>query len=206
MQVAFASGRTLRCALFYPSSRRSFSTFRIRASSIYLVGSPPRNSYLQKQYQQQQPKRYFSSPCYKIAIVGSGPAGCYTAKYLQSSLDKLGFQEDHHIINVIERLPVPFGLVRFGVAPDHPEVKNVEKDFVKLFETPSSKIQFFGNVTVGRDISVQELRETHDVVVLAYGCESNRKLGIAGEDDLTGVLCAREFVAWYNGKRARDYG
>lgn len=139
---------------------------------------------------------------YKIAIVGSGPSGCYTAKYLQSSLEKHGVDRKDFAIHVLERLPTPFGLVRFGVAPDHPEVKNVENDFIKLFKDESSCIKYFGNVHVGTDVSVRELRSTHDAVVLAYGCESDRKLGIKGEDDLVGVLSARQFVAWYNGKKA----
>jgi adrenodoxin-NADP+ reductase len=101
-------------------------------------------------------------------------------------------------IHVLERLPTPFGLVRSGVAPDHPEVKNVQNDFTALFKD-NSAIKFFGNVNVGRDVSLKELRELYDVVVLAYGCESDRKLGIAGEETLNGVLSAREFVAWYNG-------
>lgn len=100
---------------------------------------------------------------------------------------------------MLERLPTPFGLVRSGVAPDHPEVKNVQNDFTALFEQEDSPISFLGNVTVGKDVSLQELREHYDAVVLAYGCESDRKLGIPGEDTLTGVLSAREFVAWYNG-------
>ena len=140
--------------------------------------------------------RYLS---YKIAIVGSGPSGCYTAKYLQSSLEKHGVDKKDISIRGLERLPTPFGLVRFGVAPDHPEVKNVENDFIKLFRDEEG-IRYYGNVHVGTDVSVKELRLTHDAVVLAYGCESDRKLGIKGEDDLTGVLSARQFVAWYNGE------
>jgi len=97
---------------------------------------------------------------------------------------------------VFDRLPTPYGLVRYGVAPDHPEVKNVQNDFDTLFQDKG--VRFLGNVNVGEDISVQELREKYDVVVLSYGCESDRKLGIPGED-LNGVLSARAFVAWYNG-------
>lgn len=100
---------------------------------------------------------------------------------------------------MLERLPTPFGLVRSGVAPDHPEVKNVQNDFSALFQQEYTPISFLGNVTVGKDVSLQELRELYDVVVLAYGCESDRKLGIHGEDSVTGVLSAREFVNWYNG-------
>jgi adrenodoxin-NADP+ reductase len=129
----------------------------------------------------------------KVAIVGSGPSGCYTAKYLQSALDKKGQDSQ---IDIIERLPTPYGLVRFGVAPDHPEVKNVQNDFDLLFEDKG--VDFYGNVQVGTDVSVQELRDLYNVVVLAYGCESDRKMGVQGEE-LPGVLSAREFVAWYNG-------
>jgi len=134
---------------------------------------------------------------YKVAIVGSGPSGFYTAKYLQSSLEKKGVTDNQ--IDILERLPTPYGLVRYGVAPDHPEVKNVQNDFSALVGS-NKGIRFFGNVQVGRDVSVQELRERYDAVVLAYGCESDRKLGLPGEDSLSGILSAREFVAWYNGR------
>lgn len=105
-------------------------------------------------------------------------------------------------IDMLERLPTPYGLVRYGVAPDHPEVKNVENDFAALFQNQSERMQFWGNVPVGdpdNGVSVEELRQMYDVVVLAYGCESDRKLGISGETALSGILSAREFVAWYNG-------
>ena len=158
------------------------------------------------------------APAMKVAIVGSGPAGCYTAKYLVQSVSKVNKSEGNgpggvHI-DILEKLPTPFGLVRSGVAPDHPEVKNVQNDFSDMFDKYSSQdgttdniddrkarasVSFFGNVHVGEDISLQELREMYDVVVLAYGCQSDRKLGIPGEDTLSGVLCAREFVSWYNG-------
>lgn len=139
-----------------------------------------------------------------VVIVGSGPSGCYTAKYLISSFENHLQMKFHTLeIDLLEKLPTPFGLVRSGVAPDHQEVKNVEHDFSKLFETYSSKdkkcsIEFRGNVNVGRDISLKELQDLYDVVVLAYGCESDRKLGIQGEN-LKGIFSAREFVAWYNG-------
>lgn len=153
-----------------------------------------------------QAHRLFSSSpdrCYNVAIVGTGPSGCYTAKYLLSAIDKK--KNDENVtcnIDMLERLPTPYGLVRYGVAPDHPEVKNVENDFAALFQDQSDQIHFWGNVPVGdptKGVSVEELREMYDVVVLAYGCESDRKLGIPGEDSLSGILSAREFVAWYNG-------
>jgi adrenodoxin-NADP+ reductase len=146
----------------------------------------------------------------RVAIVGSGPSGCYTAKYLKNAWDKSQRHDKSERsaalaqpppsalqIDVLDRLPTPYGLVRFGVAPDHPEVKNVQNDFDALFE--KSGVRFFGHVNVGNDVSVQELREMYDAVVLSYGCQSDRRMGIPGEQ-LDGVLSAREFVAWYNGE------
>lgn len=132
---------------------------------------------------------------WKIAIVGSGPSGCYTAKYLNSS----GINSQ---IDVLDRLPTPYGLVRNGVAPDHPEVKNVENDFDSLFEgndENGQNLNFYGNVKVGTDISLKELREMYDVVVLAYGCESDKSFDFIKNSKLEGILSAREFVSWYNG-------
>jgi len=137
---------------------------------------------------------WLSSQPWKVAIVGSGPSGCYTAKYLTAS------KKDTFDVDILERLPTAYGLVRNGVAPDHPEVKNVQNDFDAMIaeQTRDSKIRFFGNVQVGKDVSLNELRSIYDMVVLAYGCESDRTLTIPGAD-LHGVLTAREFVAWYNG-------
>jgi adrenodoxin-NADP+ reductase len=137
-----------------------------------------------------------------VAIVGSGPSGCYTAKYLQSAFEKAKQTTTTAIgpssikIDVLDRLPTPYGLVRFGVAPDHPEVKNVQNDFDVLFNEKG--VSFYGNVDVGHDVSVQELREMYNVVVLSYGCQSDRSIGLPGAE-LDGVMSAREFVAWYNG-------
>eukprot|EP00250_Pteridium_aquilinum_P011194 c19895_g1_i1 orf=61-1560(+) len=124
-----------------------------------------------------------------VCIVGSGPAGFYTADKLLKSSD------DIHI-DMLERLPSPFGLVRSGVAPDHPETKIVTNQFGKIASSPH--LSFFGNVHVGKDIALQELRHLYDVVVLAYGAESDNALRIPGES-LPGVFSAREFVWWYNG-------
>lgn len=124
--------------------------------------------------------------------MGSGPSGCYTAKYLNSTLESSQ-------IDVFDRLPTPYGLVRNGVAPDHPEVKNVEHDFDGLFEESDKNLNFYGNVTVGTDISLEELREMYDVVVLAYGCESDKPFDFIENSKLDGILSAREFVSWYNG-------
>ncbi|CAL5228332.1 g11441 [Coccomyxa viridis] len=105
------------------------------------------------------------------------------------------FGEQAHV-DIIDRLPTPFGLVRSGVAPDHQDTKNVINQFTKLAQDP--RLSFLGNVTVGRDISLPALRLHYNGVVLAYGAESNRKLGVPGED-LQNSLSAREFVWWYNG-------
>ena len=83
-------------------------------------------------------------------------------------------------VDVVERLPVPFGLVRFGVAPDHPEVKNVDSTFTKLIRKNRDRLRFVGNVNVGQDVKIRELREMYDVVVLAYGAAKDRELGIKG--------------------------
>lgn len=158
----------------------------------------------------------------KVAIVGSGPSGCYTAKYLLSAWDKkiqsaAQQQEDGGVvvvpdcqIDVIERLPTPYGLVRHGVAPDHPEVKSVQNGFDEMFEEGQQRqrgggtrgggtVNYLGNVQVGVHVSMAELRQRYDAVVVATGCESDRRLGLNGEDDFTNILSAREFVAWYNG-------
>lgn len=137
-----------------------------------------------------------------VAIVGSGPSGCYTAKYLLKAMQDRNTAASKccsiRTIDVLERLPTPYGLVRYGVAPDHPEVKQVQNDFDRLFEADGTPVRFFGNVHVGHDVSVAELRERYDLVVLSYGCQSDRKLQIPGESS-GGILSAREFVAWYNG-------
>ncbi|XP_018424086.1 PREDICTED: NADPH:adrenodoxin oxidoreductase, mitochondrial [Nanorana parkeri] len=125
----------------------------------------------------------------QICIVGSGPAGFYTAQHLLK----------HHtqtVVDVYEKLPVPFGLVRFGVAPDHPEVKNVINTFTQTAHT--ERCSFLGNVTVGRDVTIEELQAAYHAVILSYGAEDKRQLGIPGEE-LPGVYSARDFVGWYNG-------
>jgi len=125
-----------------------------------------------------------------FAIVGSGPAGFYTAE----ALDKAYGGEAR--IDILDRYPVPYGLIRFGVAPDHQSLKAVSKRYDKVAE--SAGVDFIGNVTVGRDISVAELLELYDAVILAVGAPHDRKLGIPGED-LPGVVGSAEFVGWYNG-------
>uniref|UniRef100_A0A6Q2YPD0 FAD/NAD(P)-binding domain-containing protein n=1 Tax=Esox lucius TaxID=8010 RepID=A0A6Q2YPD0_ESOLU len=130
-----------------------------------------------------------SASCPKVCIVGGGPAGFYTAQHLVKTRPDVQ-------VDIYERLPVPFGLVRFGVAPDHPEVKNVMNTFTQTAQ--HARCSFHGNVSVGKDVTVQELQEAYHAVVLSYGAEGNRTLGVPGED-LAGVHSAKDFVGWYNG-------
>ena len=128
---------------------------------------------------------------YKIAIVGAGPAGYFAAQALQNlQRDDLKFE-----IDMIERLPTPWGLVRSGVAPDHPKIKTVSKVFEKIATTEG--FQLFCNVELGKDLTVEELAATYDAVVIATGTSKGKKLGIPGEE-LRGSLSAAEFVPWYN--------
>ena len=125
----------------------------------------------------------------RIAIVGAGPAGAFTA----SQLRRHGSWAD---IDLIERLPTPWGLLRAGVAPDHGEIKRLDETFDR--ETLGRGCRFFGNVEVGVDISHPELMEHYDAVIYATGAQTDKSLGIPGED-LPGSWPATEFVAWYNG-------
>ena len=125
-----------------------------------------------------------------FAVVGSGPAGFYTAEALEKAYG------DMARIDILDRYPVPYGLIRFGVAPDHQSLKAVSKRYDKVEE--SAGVDFIGNVTVGRDVSVAELLDLYDAVILAIGAPHDRKLGIPGED-LPGVIGSAEFVGWYNG-------
>ncbi|KAK7135087.1 hypothetical protein R3I93_018252 [Phoxinus phoxinus] len=125
----------------------------------------------------------------RVCVVGGGPAGFYTAQQL------LKARQDA-IVDIYERLPVPFGLVRFGVAPDHPEVKNVINTFTQTAQ--HERCSFYGNVNVGKDVTIEELRRAYHAVVLSYGAEGNRSMKIPGED-LSGVFSAKDFVGWYNG-------
>ncbi|XP_076905418.1 NADPH:adrenodoxin oxidoreductase, mitochondrial-like isoform X2 [Bidens hawaiensis] len=134
-------------------------------------------------------RSYSSIRSLRVCVIGSGPAGFYTAEKM------LKAHEDAQV-DIIDRLPTPFGLVRSGVAPDHPETKIVTNQFTRVAR--NERCSFFGNVTLGSSISLSELCQMYHVVVLAYGAESDRNLGIPGED-LRGVHSAREFVWWYNG-------
>jgi len=125
----------------------------------------------------------------RVAVVGSGPAGFYAAGAL------LGGEAPVEV-DLIERLPTPWGLVRLGVAPDHPKIKSVSRAFEKIATQPG--FRFLGNVEIGRDLHHSDLMRLYDAVVYSVGAQSDRRMGIPGED-LPGSWPATEFVAWYNG-------
>ncbi len=130
-------------------------------------------------------------PHYKVAIVGAGPAGYFAAQALQN----LQSEELQFSIDMIERLPTPWGLVRSGVAPDHPKIKTVSKVFEKVANEPNFRL--FGNIELGSDVTIEQIRERYDAVVIATGSALGKKLGIPGED-LPGSMSAATFVPWYN--------
>jgi len=125
-----------------------------------------------------------------IAVIGSGPAGYYSAEALQKAYG------DEIRVDMIDRMPVPYGLIRFGVAPDHQSIKGVYRRYEKV--ALSDNVRFVGNVLVGRDVSVPELLELYDAVILATGAPNDRPLDIPGSD-LPGVIGSAAFVGWYNG-------
>jgi len=128
---------------------------------------------------------------YKVAIIGAGPAGYFAAQALHNSQN----EDRVFAIDMIERLPTPWGLVRSGVAPDHPKIKTVSKVFEKIAADPNFRL--FANVEIGSDITIAQLQEKYDVVIIATGSSLGKKLGIPGEN-LPGSMSAAEFVPWYN--------
>lgn len=128
----------------------------------------------------------------KICIVGSGPAALYTAQYLLKNLNS-----SNVTIDVFEKLPVPFGLVRYGVAPDHQDVKNVINSFTETLK--NKQVNFFGNVSIGTDLKISELLDAYNSVVLAYGSMGDNYLNIPGEKEFSNVISARDIVSLYNG-------
>ena len=131
----------------------------------------------------------------RVAVIGSGPSGMYAA-------DALTGQDDVPVsVDVIDALPVPFGLVRYGVAPDHLSIRSVRDTLDKVLDKP--QVRFIGNVEIGRDVQVQELHDFFDAVIFSYGASRDRRLGIDGED-LDGSVAATDFVAWYCGHPDAD--
>ena len=125
----------------------------------------------------------------RVAIVGAGPSGFYAAEHILKDADT------HAQVDLFDRLPTPFGLVRGGVAPDHPKIKSV----IRVYEKTAARegFRFFGNVKVGHDIEVEDLERLYHAIVFTVGCETDRQLGIPGED-LPGSHAATAFVGWYN--------
>ncbi|KAH8804773.1 NADPH-adrenodoxin reductase Arh1 [Xylogone sp. PMI_703] len=152
------------------------------------IQSRPRQ-LLNRSYTTQ--KRNNDKP-FRLAVIGSGPAGFYTAYRVMSRISSAA-------VDMYEHLPVPYGLVRFGVAPDHPEVKNCEDKFQEVAASPS--FRFIGNVEIGGDygsLPLKSLIPHYDAILFSYGASKDRTLDIPGED-LKGVFSARAFVGWYNG-------
>ncbi|HEX6755945.1 MAG TPA: FAD-dependent oxidoreductase [Mycobacteriales bacterium] len=127
-------------------------------------------------------------PDLRVAVIGSGPAGVYAAGAL--------LRAGHVSIDVFDRLPAPYGLVRYGVAPDHVKMKSVDVALAKILQDPA--VRFLGNVEAGTDVTLTELRRYYDAVVYATGAAVDRRLGVPGED-LAGSFSATDFVAWYSG-------
>lgn len=127
----------------------------------------------------------------RVAVVGAGPSGFYATLSLLA-------QDDIDVsVDLFDHLPTPHGLVRYGVAPDHFKIKNVTQVFDRGVARAGDRYRFFGNVTLGEDVAIEDLQARYHAVILSHGAQSDRKLGIPGED-LPGVYAAREFVAWYN--------
>lgn len=170
-----------------PATARHLSTARPRPSIISRTAVeryiPPRTS----SYGYSTAKT--SRGRLRVAIIGSGPAGFYTAYRLLSKVQDA-------VVDMYEQLPVPYGLVRFGVAPDHPEVKNCQDTFEEVAQSP--RFNYIGNVRVGYEIELSKMKPHYDAILFSYGASEDRKLGIPGED-MPGVYSAREFVGWYNG-------
>ena len=124
-----------------------------------------------------------------VAVIGAGPAGYYTAEALTKDADK------DVRVDIIDRLPTPYGLIRAGVAPDHQSIKNVSRRYEAT--NTQENVRFVGNLSLGRDITLAELMDLYDAVVLATGAPKDRPLGIDGEN-MDGVIGSGAFVGWYN--------
>ncbi len=125
----------------------------------------------------------------RVAVIGAGPAGIYAAQALVDAAVPVH-------VDIYDRLPVPFGLVRYGVAPDHPKIKSIIEQLRRVMVRP--EVRFLGNVQLGRDVTLAEMHDYYDAIVLASGASADRRLSVPGED-LPGSIPATEFVSWYNG-------
>jgi ferredoxin--NADP+ reductase len=128
----------------------------------------------------------------RVAVIGSGPAGVYTAAALTDPAAGASV-----LVDVYDRLPVPYGLVRYGVAPDHPKIKSIIEQLRRVMERPA--VRFLGNVRLGPDVTLDELRAYYDAVVVACGASADRRLEVPGED-LPGSVSATEFVSWLSAR------
>src|SRR6266480_2469778 len=131
----------------------------------------------------------------RVAVIGSGPAGIYTAEALLKQAEALDGALDIEV-DVLERLPTPYGLVRYGVAPDHTSIKSIANYLQRVLERPA--VRFLGGVRFGDDVTRDELLACYDAVVYATGAMRDRRLGVPGED-LPGSVAATDFVNWYCG-------
>ncbi|EFQ99219.1 NADPH:adrenodoxin oxidoreductase [Nannizzia gypsea CBS 118893] len=127
---------------------------------------------------------------FRVAVIGSGPAGFYAAYRLMGKVPEA-------VIDMYEQLPVPFGLVRYGVAPDHPEVKNCQDKFTEVAASP--RFNFIGNIALGSGLPLSSLKPHYDAILFSYGASKDRELGLPNERTLSGIFSARAFVGWYNG-------
>ncbi|GMM36114.1 NADPH-adrenodoxin reductase [Saccharomycopsis crataegensis] len=143
------------------------------------------------------------TPPIQIAVVGSGPSAFYTVLHILQKQNP----KQKVCIDIFEKWPVPFGLSRYGVAPDHPEVKNCENKFEEIIERAStlhhtdsttSEVNFYGNVEIGKDVSLRTLKDYYNMILFAYGCSDERSLAVPGAN-LPGVISSRKLVGWYNG-------
>ena len=192
--------RASRITLNITSGARSISNASSKISnrlretqekrSTRFIGTTVRNGRTKSREACYRTTTTTTIPPFRLAIIGSGPAGFYTASRV------LKHAPSPVKIDMYERLPIPYGLVRYGVAPDHPEVKNCQERFDEIASSPG--FEFVGNVEVGKDVSLDVLRRHYDAILFTYGAAVDRVLGIEGED-LKGVWSARAFVAWYNG-------
>jgi len=137
-----------------------------------------------------------SNKAFRFGVIGSGPAGMHISKQILKDIPD-------SCVDIYDKMPFPFGLVRTGVAPDHQEVKNVTKEFTKVGE--NKRCNFYGNVEVGTDISLKELRKHYSGLILAYGAEGDRRLWLEGEDQFKGIYAARAIVNWYNSHPEHNY-
>ncbi|KAF1992175.1 nucleotide-binding domain-containing protein [Aulographum hederae CBS 113979] len=163
--------------------------FVCRSCSRLSTSQPPKVFRVSKRPYSNNNAPVAGRPPPRVAIIGSGPAGFYAAyRLMKKSKDA--------VVDMYEKLPAPYGLVRYGVAPDHPEVKNCQDTFDEVASSPN--FNFLGNINVGHDLSLNTLRPHYDAILFAYGASEDKNLGVPGED-LEGVYSARAFVGWYNG-------